>query len=342
MFNLLFLYAYYERFFNFNMGGSDQVGFQNNANAFLVLAFRGSVIRQNCSLENMTAMVHESWVPNFALEDKLSSTVLRSPVFQPFTGFSTAGPFVETLVRSTSNFTDTADWFAGYMDTIAYYQEYRPPDMADGPDVSQMKWRGWHQASRPVFQDQLLLWLTMKPGAQYFAATSLIIATGSTGIYMSNAADMNDANREWFKKKMDERFVYAAQYASTVAGIVGVEKANQVCAVTFDQKWSKLDGNSTSWMERERLWGKKLSVDPYHKDFSDVAGLYNSSGQGAAAMTLNISLEKKRIFFLCYASLNCAWSYYWSHELAHAIDNDIFLAATAAASTTPRTIPTAC
>ena len=324
MFNLLFLYTYYERFFNFNMGGSEEVGFQSNANAFLVLAFRGSVIRQNCSLVNMTYTVRTSSMLTFASENKLSSTVLRSAAFQPFTGFNGAGPFVDLLVKRTSNFTDTANWFAAYMDTIAYYQEYRPPDVDDGPDVSKMKWRGWDQASRSVFQDQLLLWLTMKPGAQYFASTSMLIATGSAGIYLNNAADMNDTNREWFKKKIDAVFVGASCYASTTAGIVGVDKANQISMLNIDQKSSKLDGG-TSWMEREKLWGKKLSVDPYHKDFSDVAGIYNSSGQGAAAMTLNISLEKKRIFFLCYAALNCSWSYYWSHEVAHAIDNDVFL-----------------
>ena len=78
-------------------------------------------------------------------------------------------------------------------------------------------------------------------------------------------------------------------------------------------------------MEREKLWGKKLSVDPFHKGFSDTALLYNGSGQGAAAMTVNQGLAVKRIYFLAYAGLRCGWSYYWSHEMAHAIDNDVFL-----------------
>ena len=42
-------------------------------------------------------------------------------------------------------------------------------------------------------------------------------------------------------------------------------------------------------------------------------------------MTNNISRTDKNIYFLAYTALGCAWDYYWSHEMAHAIDKEIFL-----------------
>lgn len=99
----------------------------------------------------------------------------------------------------------------------------------------------------------------------------------------------------------------------------------------YDIKASVADG--TAWMEREGLSGKKLCQDDYLNNFTDAARLYITDSSGAAAMTINVSLDVKRIHFCVYSSLSCGWDYCWSHEMAHALDNDIFLAGSRHAST---------
>lgn len=47
--SLLFMYTYYERFLSFDYGGGTDVGFQKNANPFLIMAFRGNVVRPDLS-----------------------------------------------------------------------------------------------------------------------------------------------------------------------------------------------------------------------------------------------------------------------------------------------------
>lgn len=323
MFNLLFLYTYFERFLDFNTGGNPQDGFQNNANAFLVTAFRGGVFKSGCSLVNMTYMVRSSGMYTFAAVDKVSSTVISGKL-SAFTGIYNSPTMVETLVKRTSGYTDTADWFADYMDTIAFYHEYKPPELEGVSDDNRLVWRGWDQAKR--YPDSLLLWLTMEPGAQYFASTSMLLATGSTGIYDAKTV-MDDAHRLSYKTRLDNIFLPAARYATSTASIVGSDKVNKVCIITCDQRTSKVDtGKSeTVWLESQAFWGKKLTQDPYHKNYTDVTGYYMTSGQGAAAMAINSSLTVKRIYFLAYTSLGCSFSYYWSHEIAHTIDNDIFI-----------------
>lgn len=320
LFNLLMLYTYYDRFFDFDFGGSEEEGFHNDANAFLIMAFRGGILRSGCSLVNMTPMVRSSSMYTLAAVDKLSSGMFVT-MLQPYTGVSSITALIERLVARTTNYTNVADWFADYMSTIAFYHEYEPPAVEGVVDPDQLTWRGWDQVKR--YPDCLPLWLTLKPGSQYFASTAMLIATGSTGIYETNVP-LDEAHRASYKTRLDNIFVPASRYSASVASIVGMERANRVCAIGCDQKASRIDGG-TSWLERENYWGKKLTEDPYHKGFTDPIGYYISAGQGAAAMTLNSSLTKKRIHFLAYTSLGCAWNYYWSHEMAHAIDNDVFL-----------------
>lgn len=320
LFNILFVHAYWGRFLDFDAGGNEQVGAQKNSNGFLVTAFRGDVIRSGLSLLSFTYALRSASMFTYANVTKLSSVIMPA-LFYPSTGINNAITFVEVIVKRTTGYADMADWFADYMGSIAFYHEYKPPEIEGVTDNDQLKWRGWDQAKRTP--ELMLYWLTLPPGSQYFASTSMVMASGPTGVY-SKDVKLDDTWRAYFKTRLDSIFVPAARYASTVASIVGVDRPNMFCINTYDQKASKFDGG-TSWMESEKLYGKTLTKDPFHANFSDPLLLYLSSAQGAAAMTVNQSDTVKRIHFLVYTSLGCNWSYYWSHEVAHAIDNTIFL-----------------
>ncbi len=320
MFNLLFLYTYLERFFGFNVGGDETVKAQKNANGFLVMAFRGSIIRSGLSLLSMTPMVRKSAMPIFAKVDALSEMVIAK-TFYSYTGLTSSTQFVQLLIKRTTGYASMAEWFKDYMSSIAFYHEYMPPEYENVPESERPLWRGWDQASR--YPDYLLLWLTLEPGTQYFASTTLLIASGTTGNY-EVGTPLDDAHRASYKKRLDNIFIPASRYMSTVTSIVGVERVDSVCVVSFDNIFSKYD-SGRSIMEREGTTGKKLTEDPYLKNFTDVSGRFIANGQGAAAMTNNISRTDKNIYFLAYTALGCAWDYYWSHEMAHAIDKEIFL-----------------
>lgn len=329
MFNLLFLYNYWDRFLNFTMGGSEEVGLQNNANAFLVVAFRGGVVKPGLSLVNMTYDVRSDSMSSYAWVRLLSNTVVYNRL-RPFSGIGDVPTLVKTLVMRTSGYSDVANWFADYMSTIAFYHEYKPPVLDGHPETEQLYWRGWDQASRR-YPDYLPIWLTMEPGAMYMGSTSMLFACGSTYIYTAPANfQFNDAFRASFKARLDNIFPHAAKYSSTVATIVGKERVNTTIVLSLDNMTSRYDyGTSQNvFYESHGLWGKHYTEDPWQKNFFDVSELYDTTGgQGAAAATINSSPTKKRILFLAYSSLSCGWSYYWSHEFAHALDNDVFLGA---------------
>lgn len=331
MFNLLFLYNYWDRFLNFGIGGSEEAGFQNNANAFLIVAFRGGVIKPGLSLVNMTYDVRSDSMLSYSWVRLLSSTVVYNRL-RPFSGIGDAPTLVKTLVLRASDYNDVANWFADYMSTIAFYHEYKPPVIEGHPETGELYWRGWDQASRR-YPDYLPIWLTMEPGAMYMGSTSMLFACGSTYIYTAPANfQFNDAFRASFKARLDNIFPHAAKYSSTVATIVGKERVNTTIVLTLDNMTSRYDSANGSsqnvFYESHGLWGKLYTEDPWQKNFFDVSELYDTTGgQGAAAATINSTPTKKRILFLAYSSLSCGWSYYWSHEFAHALDNDVFLGA---------------
>lgn len=329
MFNLLFLYTYWDRFLGFGMGGSEDIGFQNNANAFLIIAFRGGVVKPGLSLVNMTYSVRSDAMLSFSKVRLLSGTVINTKL-APFTGIYDAPTLIRTLVRRTTDYADVANWFADYMSTIAFYHEYKPPVAEGHPETGELIWRGWDQASRR-YPDYLPIWLTMEPGAMYMGSTSMLFACGSTYIYTAPANfEFNDAYRASFKARLDAIFPHCAKYASTVATIVGKERVNTSIVLTLDNMTSRYDTGTAQnvYYESHGLWGKHYTEDPWQKHFYDVSELYDTTGgQGAAAATYNMSPTNKRILFLAYTSLSCGWSYYWSHEMAHALDNDVFLGA---------------
>lgn len=320
MFNLMFLYAYLERFIGFDVGGNETVKARKDSNAFLVMAFRGSVIRSGLSLLSMTPTLRKSYMPVFAKVDALSEMVIPK-MFYSYTGLTSSTQLVQLVVKRTTGYASMAEWFKDYMSSIAFYHEYMPPEYENVPESERPLWRGWDQASR--YPDYLLLWLTLEPGTQYFASTTLLIASGTTGNY-EVGTPLDDAHRASYKKRLDNIFIPASRYMSTVTSIVGVERVDSVCVVSFDNIFSKYD-SGRSIMEREGTTGKKLTEDPYLKNFTDVTGRFIANGQGAAAMTNNISRTDKNIYFLAYTALGYAWDYYWSHEMAHAIDKEIFL-----------------
>ncbi len=329
MFNLLFLYNYWDRFLNFDIGGSEEIGFQNNANAFLIVAFRGGVVKPGLSLVNMTYDVRSDSMSSYAWVRLLSNTVIYNRL-RPFSGIGDAPTLIRTIVMRASDYNDVANWFADYMSTIAFYHEYKPPVIEGHPETGELYWRGWDQASRR-YPDYLPIWLTMEPGAMYMGSTSMLFACGSTYIYTAPANfEFNDAFRASFKARLDNIFPHAAKYSSTVATIVGKERVNTTIVLTLDNMTSRYDyGTSQNvFYESHGLWGKHYTEDPWQKNFFDVSELYDTTGgQGAAAATINSTPTKKRILFLAYTSLSCGWSYYWSHEFAHALDNDVFLGA---------------
>lgn len=320
MFNLMFLYAYLERFMGFDVGGNETVKARKDTNAFLVVAFRGSVIKPGLSLLSMTPTLRKSYMPIFAKVESLSEMVLPKLLYS-YTGLSSTTQLVQLVVKRTTGYASMAEWFKDYMSPIAFYHEYMPPEYENVPESERPLWRGWDQASR--YPDYLLLWLTLEPGTQYFASTTLLIASGTTGNY-EVGTPLDDAHRASYKQRLDNIFIPASRYMSTVTSIVGVERVDSVCVVSFDNIFSKYD-SGRSIMEREGTTGKKLTEDPYLKNFTDVTGRFIANGQGAAAMTNNISRTDKNIYFLAYTALGCAWDYYWSHEMAHAIDKEIFL-----------------
>ncbi len=327
MFNLLFLYTYWDRFLNFGIGGSEETGFQNNGNAFLIVAFRGGVVKPGLSLVNMTYDVRSDTMLSYSMIRLMSNTVINTRL-GPFTGIYNSPTLIQTLVKRASGYADVANWFADYMSTIAFYHEYEPPVIEGHPETEELFWRGWDQASRR-YPDYLPIWLTMEPGAMYMGSTSMLFACGSTYIYTAPANfEFNDAQRASFKARLDNIFPHCAKYSSTVATIVGKERVNTTIVLTLDNMTSRYDYGTAQnvYYESQGLWGKHYTEDPWQKNFFDVSELYDTTGgQGAAAATYNMSPTNKRILFLAYTSLSCGWSYYWSHEMAHALDNDVFL-----------------
>ncbi|WP_165248167.1 InlB B-repeat-containing protein [Adlercreutzia sp. ZJ141] len=317
MFDLLFLYTYYERFCGFDTGGSESVGAQKNVNPFLLMAFRGDVIRPGLSLVGMTSDVRYSSVYTFSMTDKTSSGAY-SAFLAKRTGAPDVPSFLQMIVQRTTGYADMANWFADYMSSRYFYKEFRP-EGAEGVDTSNLVWRGWDQVKR--FPDYLLAWVTLDDASQYMGVTAGLLATGtSTGYYAEPALD--DEHRAAFEKLMsDAAFSHMAKYAATASTIVGVDKVNATCVVSVDRKWNKNEG--TAYLEREKLWGKTLTEDDYCKNFTDAIGLYNSSAMGSAVMTLNMGVNYKRLFFFSGA-LELGWSI-WSHEMGHALDNDWFL-----------------
>lgn len=111
MFNLLFLYTYWDRFLNFTMGGSEEAGLQNNANAFLVVAFRGGVVKPGLSLVNMTYDVRSDSMLSYSMVRLLSNTVIYNRL-GPFAGIRDASTLIKTLVMRTSDYSNVADWLS--------------------------------------------------------------------------------------------------------------------------------------------------------------------------------------------------------------------------------------
>ncbi len=230
MFNLMFLYAYLERFMGFDVGGNETVKARKDSNAFLVMAFRGSVIRPGLSLLSMTPTLRKSYMPVFAKVDALSEMVIPK-MFYSYTGLTSSTQLVQLVVKRTTGYASMAEWFKDYMSSIAFYHEYMPPEYENVPESERPLWRGWDQASR--YSDYLLLWLTLEPGTQYFASTTLLIASGTTGNY-EVGTPLDDAHRASYKKRLDNIFIPASRYTSTVTSIVGVERVDSVCVVSFD------------------------------------------------------------------------------------------------------------
>ncbi|WP_165045552.1 InlB B-repeat-containing protein [Adlercreutzia sp. ZJ138] len=317
MFDLLFLYTYYERFYGFDTGGSESVGAQKNVNPFLLMAFRGDVIRPGLSLVGMTSDVRYSSVYTFSMTDKTSSGAY-SAFLAKRTGAPDVPSFLQMIVQRTTGYADMANWFADYMSSRYFYKEFRP-EGAEGVDTSNLVWRGWDQVKR--FPDYLLAWVTLDDASQYMGVTAGLLATGtSTGYYAEPKLD--DEHRAAFEKLMsDAAFSHMAKYAATASTFVGADKVNAVCVVSVDRKWNKNEG--TAYLEREKLWGKTPTEDDYCKNFTDAIGLYNSSSMGSSVMTLNMGVNYKRLFFF-YGALECGWNI-WSHEMGHALDNDWFL-----------------
>lgn len=320
LFNLLFLYSYYEALLSFDVGGSEELGARKDANLFLATAFRGGVIAGGCSLVNMTAAVTSTVMLSLSYIENLQSNAFPA-MLSRYTGNANPVVLVERIVTRTTDYKSMANWFADYMRTIAYYWEYEPPKVEGISDNDQLKWRGWDQARR--FPDQVLYWLTLEPGSQYFASTSMMLFTGPTGLYY-NGYEMTEDRQNAFHSKLTARFEPAARYAVNVASIVGISRVNAVCVESFDQLASTFDSGGT-YLERQGLWGKTLTNDAYHKKFTEGVAIYNANPTGALAMTVNISLQNKRIFFFGKALNVSGWEYALSHEMAHALDNDVFL-----------------
>lgn len=329
MFNLLFMYTYWDRFLNFGIGGSEETGYQNNANAFLIVAFRGGVIRSGLSLASMTCDVRTYYMASYAMVRSLSSSVVKNRMSR-FTGITDAANLIRLLVQRTSDYADVANWFADYMSTISFYHEYKPAVIEGHPETEELIWRGWDQASRR-YANYLPIWLTMEPGAMYMASTSMNLTCGSTYIYVAPADfEFNDAYRSSFQARLDARFLNLAKYSSTVATIVGKDRVNRTIVLTLDNMTSRYDSGSLQniYYESHGLFGKLYTEDPWQKNFMDTVELYDTSGgQGAVAATYNVGPENKRILFFAYAALDSSWAYYWTHEMAHALDNDVFLGA---------------
>ena len=324
MFNLLFLYAYFERHLGFDIGGDSEIGARKDANPFLVIAFRGNALRSGLSLLSLTPAVRSSEMLRYSKSDKFSSEVLKYVTWN-YLGCDNAATLVESVVKRTTGYTDMNDWFADYMRTIAFYEEYEPERLEGVSDNNQLIWRGWDQVSKSRYHDLMLLWLTMEPGAQYFGVGSMMLAIGSAGVYFSSHP-LNDNMRAWFKDKLDSRFVPESRYAATLASIVGAQRVNSVCVLAVDMLSSKADSEGT-YLETQYSGAspKKLTVDPFHRDFTDPSLVYNSNSAGSGAMTSNASLDYKRIFFFYNSLLWDGWYYVWSHEMAHALDNHVYL-----------------
>lgn len=320
LFNLLFLYSYYETVMSFDVGGSEELGARKDANLFLATAFRGSVIAGGCSLINMTASVNSTVMLSLSYVQNLQENAFPA-MLSRYTGTTSPVTLVERIVTRTTDYGSMANWFADYMRTIAYFWEYEPPKVEGISDNNQLTWRGWDQAKR--FPNQVLYWLTLEPGCQYFASTSMMLFTGSVGLYY-NSYEMTEDRQNAFKSKLTARFEPAARYAVNVASVVGISRVNAVCVENFDQLASTLDSGGT-YLEREGLWGKTLTKDAYHKKFTEGIAIYNANPTGALAMTVNISLQNKRVFFFGRALNISGWEHTLSHEMAHALDNDVFL-----------------
>lgn len=145
--SLLFMYAYYERFFSFDYGGGDDVGFQKNANPFLIMAFRGSVVRPGLSLYAMTADMLSAKMYSWADIERFNSNVFMSGIGGR-TGANNVVELLQRLVTRTTTYTDMNDWFADVMHSIAFYEEYEPLLAEDDPNRGKVIWRGWDQAKR--------------------------------------------------------------------------------------------------------------------------------------------------------------------------------------------------
>ncbi len=321
LFNLLFLYSYYETVMSFDVGGSEELGARKDADLFLATAFRGSVIAGGCSLINMTASVTSTVMLSLSYVQNLQENAFPA-MLSRYTGTASPVTLVERIVTRTTDYGSMANWFADYMRTIAYFWEYEPPKVEGISDNNQLVWRGWDQAKR--FPNQILYWLTLEPGCQYFASTSMMLFTGPVGLYY-NSYEMTEDRQNAFKSKLTARFEPAARYAVNVASIVGISRVNAVCVESFDQLASTFDSGGRSYLEREGLWGKTVTQDAYHKKFTEGIAIYNGNSTGALAMTVNISLQNKRIFFFGKALNVSGWEYALSHEMAHALDNDVFL-----------------
>lgn len=319
MMNLLFFYNYYQRLFNIDIGGDEESGYRKDANIFKIMAFKGSVIRSGLSLSAMTAHMNYSKLYGVAQTNKIS-TVLFPTCLGALTGISSPSQLIEVMVTRTTDYTDYNNWFADYMDMISFFAEYEPKLEGANPELSQMKWRGWDQTKH--FQNDILLWVTMEPGAMYFMSTPISIRMGSTHIYSNNVV-YNDEWKSNFKSKMDKIGLPETRYAATLTAICDIKRLNEVCCLGVDQISSKLDGG-TSWLDSEKLWGKTLSVDPFHRGYTDPRERYNRNSAGSAIMTANSSVDTKQFYYFM-GQLSCDWAYYNSHEMSHALDNDVFL-----------------
>ncbi|MDY3366892.1 S-layer homology domain-containing protein [Zhenhengia yiwuensis] len=292
MFKLLYTYNYYERFYGFDI---------NNLDVSDVLLFKGDeLFDSNLTLKTLS----DSMVKTTAkLRAGANTHGLYKSELEKLTKKANVGEFVDYLVELFTDFTDPSDWFIDTYSKKGFVKEIKSDKFI---------YRAYDQLKKR--QQYLLPLLTLEDWSFYLISMPGQLMVGSPKAYVKDPLNKEDSQELW--RLIDDFSEKAFLYMDTIGRFINDDRRiNDLMILCMDKR--NITNAEGEW-EHQYLEGevdgdtKPLSQDPFHKDFTEVVGVWIKNN-GTAAVG-----GGETVRWVAYTALKSFNE--WSHEVGHNID----------------------
>ncbi len=298
---LLYGYNYYDRWYQFEIGG---------AKVSDILLFENKMYKPEMTLDNLTnETLSGNITPN-------NTAGFYKGNISKYTGSSNLGYFLDYIIQNIGEYTDVNDWFTQYFGTRNVLSEV---SVDDRPDIL---YRGWYQLKKN--ERMILPVITLPSDSGYMISGPAHLQFGAQQLYHKDP--QTAAGRAEVVKKVNTHVNLVKRHFTTLAGGFDSEKWNRYCIMAYDctkaitgYKQTVIPGtNIVIGTSAVYTQGKVGQQQPFFKNFSEVLGLWQPAGSSAGV--------GNTAGFLWFQATPGLTNYdTWTHEFEHALYDKIML-----------------